>query len=83
MMNFYIGKKLLNRYENGTELAKAYNLNADNLQKTMDKYGQEKVDEFGKSVFETKFDFNNVVYGGVVTPAIHYTMGGLKINEKG
>ena len=43
----------------------------------------EEKDEFGKTVFETKFDFEQILYGGVITPAIHYTMGGLKINEKG
>ena len=28
-----------------------------------------------------KFDLNEVIYAGIITPSIHYTMGGIKMNN--
>ncbi|CAD5234202.1 unnamed protein product [Bursaphelenchus xylophilus] len=38
-------------------------------------------DSFGKHVFPVKFDLDKPFYVAKVTPAIHYTMGGLKIDR--
>ena len=42
-----------------------------------------KKDAFGKTVFPAKFKLDETLYAGLITPSLHYTMGGLKINEKG
>lgn len=39
-------------------------------------------DEFGKVVFPVLFDINQPFYVAIITPAIHYTIGGLKINHQ-
>ncbi|MCQ2816964.1 MAG: FAD-binding protein, partial [archaeon] len=50
--------------------------------KTLKEYNENKnKDEFGKEVFDLKISENESIYIGIVTPAIHYTMGGIKINE--
>lgn len=38
-------------------------------------------DSFGKTVFPVKFDLDKPIYVAQITPAIHYTMGGLKIDR--
>merc|ERR1712228_361819 len=42
------------------------------------------MNEFGKSVFPNGDTFNaeNKIYAALITPVIHYTMGGLSVNEK-
>jgi aspartate oxidase len=43
--------------------------------------GDKVKDDFGKTVFPVKFNTNNPIYIAQVTPAIHFTMGGLKIDR--
>lgn len=67
------------------EAANAAGINAENLQKTVDEFNQivdenKAHDEFGRSVFGTKLE-NGPWYIIPKTPAIHHTMGGLKIDE--
>jgi hypothetical protein len=38
-------------------------------------------DALGKQYFPTTIDAAGVVWVGQITPVVHYTMGGLKINE--
>mgnify|MGYP003301649598 CR=1 FL=1 len=38
-------------------------------------------DKFGKILFPTKYKLNEPIYVSVITPSLHYTMGGLKINS--
>ena len=38
-------------------------------------------DKFGKKVFPQKFDLNDYIYVGVITPSIHYCMGGLMMTH--
>ncbi len=42
-------------------------------------------DEFDKTVFPNgdSYNVNEKIYVAEITPVIHYTMGGLSINEKG
>ena len=42
---------------------------------------EEGKDEFGKVKFGKEFKYEEEIYVGVVTPSIHYTMGGVRINE--
>lgn len=39
-------------------------------------------DEFGKVVFPVLFDVNQSFHVAIITPAIHYTIGGLKIDHQ-
>lgn len=39
-------------------------------------------DSFGKTVFPVAFDLDKPIYAAIITPAIHYTMGGLKIDKQ-
>jgi len=37
-------------------------------------------DEFGKTVFPVNFDPNESLHVVIITPCLHYSMGGMKIN---
>lgn len=39
-------------------------------------------DALGKQYFPTTIDAEGVVWVGQITPVVHYTMGGLKVNEQ-
>lgn len=36
----------------------------------------------GKKIFPTEYMSNDILYSAFITPAVHYTMGGLKINPE-
>ena len=40
-------------------------------------------DEFGKVYFPQQININEELYVAVVTPSIHYTMGGIKMTKNG
>jgi hypothetical protein len=44
--------------------------------------GASSADAFGKRFFPTAVDPAAAVWVGRVTPVVHYTMGGLRINDK-
>lgn len=81
----YVAQKLTVSGKNADELAKAMGVPAANLKATMDQY-----DRAYKSKKDEAFDRpemvapNNVfpMYAVQITPAIHHTMGGLRINGK-
>ncbi len=81
---YYINLELLKKYNNFKEFANTFNLPYDKLSETIINYNKNengKEDEFGKKVFPMKFDLNEVIYAGIITPSIHYTMGGIKMNN--
>lgn len=68
------------------ELAEKINVDVNNLKSTIEDFNKcvdnEKQDEFGRTLYSTKFTKGPYV----ATPrevSIHHTMGGLKINEHG
>ena len=68
------------------EMANELNLDYKDLESTINSYNEgfeKKLDEFNKTTFPYKFDLTKKVYSMIITPSIHYTMGGLKINNKG
>ncbi|CEF69545.1 FAD binding domain and Flavocytochrome c family and Succinate dehydrogenase/fumarate reductase flavoprotein, catalytic domain-containing protein [Strongyloides ratti] len=85
--NFYWKvKKFFEKVENIKELAKFIGCDEEVLKKTFESYNKNvdgKKDEFGKIVFPTKFNLSENLYVAMITPAIHYTMGGLKIDTEG
>ena len=87
--NFYYYKNVkgfILEHENFYELSKNLSINYTKLNITINLYNNafdKKIDEFNKTVFSYKFNLNKKIYSMIVTPSIHYTMGGIKINEKG
>jgi succinate dehydrogenase/fumarate reductase flavoprotein subunit len=55
------------------------------LQMDVEQYNAAAVankDVMGKQYFPTTIDAAGVVWVGQITPVVHYTMGGLKINDR-
>ncbi|OBZ67274.1 Fumarate reductase [Grifola frondosa] len=82
----YCGRGLMKRFENGQALAKEMGLKPEVLKKTFDTYNaivKAKKDPFGKKFFSpgewTMDDYFNVA---IMTPVLHYTMGGLEIDAE-
>ena len=83
-IEFYISKGLIRVYAGFKAFAKEFNVDEDNLKKMVEMYKvsvEEGRDEFGKIKFGKEFRYEEEIYVGVVTPSIHYTMGGVRINE--
>ena len=86
--NFYFYKDVqgfIEQHSNFSELSKNINIDYNNLEKTINSYNEafeKKLDEFNKTTFPYKFNLNDTIYSMIITPSIHYTMGGLKINNK-
>jgi len=38
--------------------------------------------KFGKTIFPVIFNEDDIIYSSIITPVIHYTMGGLAIDSK-
>ena len=87
-VDFYIKKGYLRKYDNIKVFTEKMGISKyyDNLIKTIKEYNEsadKKTDKFGKKVFPQKFDINDYIYIGVITPSIHYCMGGLTMTENG
>ncbi|GMR30030.1 hypothetical protein PMAYCL1PPCAC_00225, partial [Pristionchus mayeri] len=91
--NFYaIVKKFFKKYDNVDALATALGVDAAVIKKTLATYNEfvikaadSKVrvkDSFEKTVFPVTFNEAEPLHVALITPAIHYTMGGLQINRK-
>jgi len=82
----YSGRGLM-RKMSGKELAKEIGCSADHLQKTFTKYnaiadGKEK-DPWGKKFFHNgPLDVNDDFHVALMEPVLHFTMGGIEINDK-
>ena len=87
-VNFYIDKGYLRKYNSFKEFTEKMNISKfyDNLVQTIKEYNESadnKIDKFGKKVFPQKFDLNDYIYAGIITPSIHYCMGGVTMNQNG
>lgn len=81
-VDFYIKKGFLRKYDNFKVFTEKMNISKsyDTLVKTINEYNKSfetKKDKFGKTNFPMKFDLNDYIYAGIMTPSIHYCMGGL------
>ncbi|KAI8846936.1 FAD binding domain-containing protein [Chytridium lagenaria] len=84
-IKFYMSRGLIEKHETLEQLCKAFNMDVGELQKELTEYNNAGVmghDRFGKKVFANTFVDAKEFYVARVTPVIHYTMGGLKINER-
>jgi succinate dehydrogenase/fumarate reductase flavoprotein subunit len=86
---FYMWKKLLQPCKGVSELAEKMGVPVMTLTKTLQDYGrdmQKGSDQWGKTVFPAVFSENleeEDFLVGMVTPVLHYCMGGLTIDKEG
>jgi len=81
----YVGRGLMKRCESGEALAKEFGLPPAVLRKTFDDYNQSvrtKNDPFGKKFFQGEWKFDDSFHVAVMTPVLHYTMGGIEIDPE-
>ncbi|TIC33060.1 hypothetical protein E3Q09_03495 [Wallemia mellicola] len=83
----YVGRGLMKKFTNGTELAKEMGVSKETLKKTFDDYNDiahgDKKDPFGKKFFFDKGDewkLDDTFHVAEMTPVLHFTMGGVEIN---
>ena len=82
----YSGRGLMKKMS-GAELAKEIGCSPETLQKTFSNYnaiaeGKEK-DPFGKKFFHNlPFNVDDTFHVAIMEPVLHFTMGGIEINDK-
>ena len=82
----YSGRGLMKKMS-GKELAKEIGCGESALQKTFEDYNAiadgRKKDPFGKKFFHNlPFDISDTFHVAVMEPVLHFTMGGIEINDK-
>ena len=88
-VDLYSHKGLLRKVEGLDALAEYMGIEKTTLKSTMKNYqkaAKKGIDEFGKVTFRgvpNESLAEEVFYVGVVTPVLHYCMGGIKINTEG
>nr|ODN93807.1 fumarate reductase [Cryptococcus depauperatus CBS 7855] len=80
----YVGRGLMKKFNSGKELAKEIGVSPDTLKKTFDDHNHYAknpgTDPFGKKFFSGgDFRMDDVYHVAIMTPVLHYTMGGLEI----
>jgi len=82
----YVGRGLMRRFESGAALAKEMGISEQKLAKTFGDYAagaKAQKDPFGKKFFQNSdFTMNDVFHVAIMTPVLHYTMGGLEIDPE-
>ena len=84
--NYYFNLGLIKKYSNFLNFCYSNKISLDIMNHTIHNYNEAKingVDEFNKIIFPVKFNLNEILYVSVVTPIIHYTVGGVKIDKNG
>eukprot|EP01059_Diplonema_ambulator_P029315 TRINITY_DN4865_c0_g1_i6.p1 TRINITY_DN4865_c0_g1~~TRINITY_DN4865_c0_g1_i6.p1 ORF type:complete len:640 (+),score=262.58 TRINITY_DN4865_c0_g1_i6:58-1977(+) len=80
----YEGRGLMKKYVGAESLAKDMGVSVDKIRATFDDFN--RAAETGNDKFGRKYFVNlplvtdDTFYVGIVTPVIHYTLGGLKVN---
>lgn len=84
-MNYLFNNKLLVKADTIKEAADFFGIDATELEKTVEKYNQYAKDgkdlEFNKRGKLTPFEAKGPFYIMKAVPAVHHTMGGVKIDE--
>eukprot|EP00756_Hemistasia_phaeocysticola_P022343 Hpha_TRINITY_DN15828_c0_g6::TRINITY_DN15828_c0_g6_i1::g.188178::m.188178 len=80
----YAGRGLMKKYDNAAALAKDMGVEPAVVAKTFADYSHQAATKscpFGKTIFNnTPVEAEDTFYVAVVTPVIHYCMGGLKVS---
>jgi len=81
----YCGRGLMKRFPNGEALAKEMGISPKTLEETFEaynKYAANKNDPFGKKYFSNvPIRMNDEFHVSIVTPVLHFCMGGLEIDD--
>jgi flavocytochrome c len=81
----YVGRGLMKRFNSGAELAKEFGIPVSKLEDTFQKYNKVAKnggDPFGKKYFHNfPFETKDFFHVAIVTPVLHFTMGGLEIDH--
>jgi len=76
----------MKHFKNGNDLAEEMGIDKAQLNKGFEDYNaaaRTKKDKFGKKYFNNaEFKMDDSYYVAIVTPVIHYTMGGIEANER-
>jgi len=81
----YVGRGLMKRFDSGEALAKEFGVAPEVFKKTIDDYNvsvRTQKDPFGKKFFQGEWKFDDSFHVAVMTPVLHYTMGGLEIDAE-
>merc|ERR1712063_223060 len=82
----YVGRGLMKPFKHGRELAKDMGVSVETLKETFAKYNavaEKGSDEFGKKFFHNHpFSVDDYFNVAMVTPVIHYCMGGIHVSPK-
>ncbi|KAH8108612.1 fumarate reductase [Phellopilus nigrolimitatus] len=82
----YVGRGLMKRFESGADLAKEIGIPPAALAKVFADYtagARAQKDAFGKKFFQNSdFKMDDVFHVALMTPVLHYTMGGLEIDAE-
>lgn len=77
----------MKRFETGADLAREFGVPVSNLDSCFTAYNEvarTKNDPYGKKFFaNTPFSTSDYFYVAVITPVIHYCMGGITIGNGG
>jgi flavocytochrome c len=80
----YTGRKLMKFFQDGKKIAEEMKIPVENLSQTFKEYNEaakSNTDKWGKKYFHnTPFDTNDSFWVSIVTPVVHYCMGGIKIS---
>ena len=82
----YVGRGIMKKFNSGNEVAREMGIDPSHLRETFEKYNrcaQTKACPFGKKFFHNApLDMNDPTFHvAIVCTVVHYTMGGLRIND--
>jgi predicted heme/steroid binding protein len=85
----YEGRGLMKHFADGKALAKEFGISPEALSKSFKEYNEiadsvkkgKFIDPWGKKYFDAvPYDLSDSFYVAIITPVLHYTMGGIKID---
>ena len=86
-IKFYCTKSLFRECKGAAAAATAIGCSESDLEATVSAYNRAaqgtESDRFGKTVFPYPIDLADTVYVAMVTPVVHYCMGGVRIGTRG
>ena len=81
----YNGRGLMKHFKSGEALAKEMNISPQQLAETFKQYSEVAKNNncpYGKSYFpNAPYQMDDIFNVAIITPVVHYTMGGLKVDE--
>jgi len=83
-MAFYMGRGLITAFQSLEALSEHTNIPVEILREELMKYNAACMandDGFGKKTYPTQFDLDAPIFVAMITPVVHYTMGGLSFNH--